>query len=91
MAKPVLIDFSAEWCGPCKRQKPILDELKERMGDTIEIRMVDVDQNMEEAVKYNVRVVPTLVVVKDGQVVRTLEGVTHANELEAILSPLVDA
>ena len=71
MAKPVLIDFSAEWCGPCKRQKPILDELKERMGDTIEIRMVDVDQNMEEAVKYNVRVVPTLVVVKDGQVVRT--------------------
>ncbi len=90
MAKPVLIDFSAEWCGPCKRQKPILDELKERMGDTIEIRMIDVDQNMEEAVKYGVRVVPTLVVEKDGQIVRTLEGVTHADELEAILSPLVD-
>jgi len=90
MAKPVLIDFSAEWCGPCKRQKPILDELKERMGDTIEIRMIDVDQNMEEAVKYGVRVVPTLVVEKDGQIVRTLEGITHANELEAILSPLVE-
>ncbi|MDG6256443.1 MAG: thioredoxin family protein [Methanomicrobiaceae archaeon] len=91
MAKPVLIDFSAEWCGPCKIQKPILDELKERMGETIEIRMIDVDQNMEDAVKYGIRVVPTLIVEKDGQIVRTLEGVTRADELEAILSPLVDA
>ncbi len=90
MAKPVLIDFSAEWCGPCKRQKPILDELKERMGDTIEIRMIDVDQNVEEAVKYGIRVVPTLVVEKDGKIIKLLEGVTYADDLEAILSPLVD-
>jgi thioredoxin 1 len=90
MAKPVLIDFSAEWCGPCKRQKPILDELKERMGDTIEIRMIDVDQNVEEAVKYGVRVVPTLVVEKDGKIIKLLEGVTYTDDLEAILSPLVD-
>ncbi len=90
MAKPILIDFSAKWCGPCKYQAPILEELKERMGDNIEIRVIDVDQNIDEAVKYGIRVVPTLVVEKDGQIIRTLEGVTQADELEVILSPLVE-
>lgn len=90
MSKPVLIDFSAKWCGPCKRQTPILEKLKERMGDAIELRVIDVDENIEEAVKYGIRVVPTLVVEKDGQIIRTIEGVTYAEELEAILSPLVD-
>jgi thioredoxin 1 len=89
MSKPVLIDFSAEWCGPCKRQGPILEELKQRMGDTVEIRMIDVDQNMEEAVKYQIRVVPTLVIEKDGQIKQRLEGVTGATELEAMLKPLI--
>jgi thioredoxin 1 len=90
MSKPVLIDFSAEWCGPCKRQGPILEELKQRMGDTAEIRMIDVDQNMEEAVKYQIRVVPTLVIEKDGQIKQRLEGVTGVDELEAMLKPLID-
>jgi thioredoxin 1 len=90
MSKPVLIDFSAKWCGPCKRQTPILEKLKEQMGDAIELRVIDVDENIEEAVKYGIRVVPTLVVEKDGQIIRTIEGVTYAEELEAILSPLVD-
>lgn len=60
------------------------------MGDAIELRVIDVDENIEEAVKYGIRVVPTLVVEKDGQIIRTIEGVTYAEELEAILSPLVD-
>jgi thioredoxin 1 len=90
MSKPVLMDFFAVWCGPCKMQTPILEELKKRMGDTVEIRKIDVDQNMDLAIKYRIRVVPTLVIEKDGKVVRQLEGVTGTDELEMMLKPLVD-
>jgi thioredoxin 1 len=90
MSKPVLLDFFAEWCGPCKRQGPILEELKRKMGETIEIRKVDVDQNMELANKYGIRVVPTLIIEKDGKVVRTLEGVTGTDALASMLKPLVE-
>jgi thioredoxin 1 len=78
MGKPVLLDFFAEWCGPCRRQGPILEDLKRNLGDRIEIRKIDVDENMELANKYNIRVVPTLIIEKDGKVFRTLEGVTGA-------------
>ncbi|MCQ8894638.1 MAG: thioredoxin [Methanolinea sp.] len=90
MSRPVLIDFFAEWCGPCKRQGPILEELKRKMGDRVEIRKVDVDQHMDMANRYGIRVVPTLVIEKDGRVVRSLEGVTSAETLESMLLPLVD-
>ena len=90
MGKPVLYDFFAEWCGPCRRQGPILEDLKKKMGDTIEVRKVDVDQHMDEAQKYGIQVVPTLIIEKDGKVVRMLEGVTSVDALEAILRPLVD-
>jgi len=90
MSKPVLLDFSAEWCGPCKMQGPILEELKKKMGDSIEIKMIDVDQQMDKANKYGIRVVPTLIIEKDGKIVRQLEGVTRAEALEQILRPLVD-
>jgi thioredoxin 1 len=90
MSKPVLLDFFADWCGPCKRQGPILEDLKQKMGDKVEIRKIDVDQNMELANKYGIRVVPTLIIEKDGKVIRTLEGVTSADSLESMISPLVD-
>ncbi|MDI9633525.1 MAG: thioredoxin family protein [Methanolinea sp.] len=90
MGRPVLIDFFAEWCGPCKRQGPILDELKRRLGEKVEIRKVDVDQHMEMANRYGIRVVPTLVIEKDGRVIRSFEGVTSAETLEAMLAPLVE-
>ncbi|HUU75850.1 MAG TPA: thioredoxin family protein [Methanoregulaceae archaeon] len=90
MAKPILIDFHADWCGPCRRQGPILEDLKNTMGDKVEIKKIDVDQNMELANKYGIRVVPTLIIEKDGKIIRTLEGVTSAESLESMLSPLVD-
>ena len=90
MGKPVVLDFFAEWCGPCKRQGPYLEELKKNMGEKIEIRKIDVDENMDLANKYGIRVVPTLIIEKDGKVVRTLEGVTSADSLESMLMPLVE-
>ncbi|HTY15982.1 MAG TPA: thioredoxin [Methanoregulaceae archaeon] len=90
MTKPVLMDFFAEWCGPCKRQTPILEELKTKMGDAIDLRKIDVDQHMDLAQKYGIQVVPTLIVEKDGKVIRTFEGVTSAETLESLLKTLVD-
>jgi thioredoxin 1 len=90
MGKPVLIDFFAEWCGPCRIQGPILEDLRRSMGDQVEIRQIDVDQNMELANRYAIRVVPTLIIEKDGKVMKTLEGVTSAESLKRILTPLVE-
>ncbi len=89
MGKPVILDFYAEWCGPCKRQGPILEELKRKMGDSIEVRKIDVDQNMDLAGTYGIQVVPTLIIEVDGKKVREFQGVTDAGTLEDILKPLV--
>lgn len=86
----MLIDFFAEWCGPCKMQTPILEELKELFGDAIEIKKIDVDQNMEMAMKYGIQVVPTLIIEKDGKMERRLEGVTPTSSLESMIRPLLD-
>jgi len=89
MSKPVLFDFFATWCGPCRMQTPILEDLAKKMGDAVEIRKIDVDKEMALAEKYGIRVVPTLVIEKDGKIVKSLEGVTDAATLEKILRPLV--
>ncbi len=89
MSKPVLFDFFATWCGPCRMQTPIIEELAKKMSDAVEIRKVDVDQNMELAEKYGIRVVSTLIIEKDGKIVHSLEGVTDAATLEKLLRPLV--
>ncbi len=89
MSKPVLFDFFATWCGPCKMQTPIIEELAKKMGDAVEIRKVDVDQHMDLAEKYGIRVVPTLIIEKDGKVVQSMEGVTDLPTLENLLKPLV--
>ena len=90
MSKPVLIDFFATWCSPCRMQTPILEELAKKMGDAVEIKKVDIDQHMDLAEKYGIRVVPTLVIEKDGKVVQSMEGVTDLSTLENLLKPLVD-
>ncbi|MDD1676190.1 MAG: thioredoxin [Methanomicrobiales archaeon] len=90
MGKPVLIDFYADWCGPCRRQGPIIDELKKKIGEKVDVRKVNVDEHMDEADKYGIQVVPTLIIEKDGKVMHMLEGVTEAAELESMLTPLVE-
>jgi thioredoxin 1 len=89
MTRPILYDFFATWCGPCRIQTPILEELGKRMGDAVEIKKVDVDQHMDLAEKYGIRVVPTLIIEKEGKVVQMMEGVTDGATLEKILRPLV--
>lgn len=89
MTKPVLYDFFATWCGPCRIQTPILEELGKKMGDAIEIKKVDVDQHMDLAMKYGIRVVPTLIIEKDEKVIQMMEGVTDGATLEKLLRPLV--
>ncbi|HRO74967.1 MAG TPA: thioredoxin [Crocinitomicaceae bacterium] len=83
--KPILVDFSAEWCGPCKMMSPILDEVKKRVGDKADIVKIDVDKNPNAAALYQVRGVPTLIIFKNGNILWRRSGVTQAHELEQLL------
>ncbi|MGB0850074.1 MAG: thioredoxin [Bacteroidia bacterium] len=82
---PVLVDFHAEWCGPCKMMPPILDQVKNEMGDDVKIIKIDVDKNTALADAYAVRGVPTLMVFKDGKLAWRESGVRQAGELVEIL------
>jgi thioredoxin 1 len=75
-ATPVLLDFWAEWCGPCKMISPVLDSVAQKMGDRITIAKMDVDENQQTPVKYGVRGIPMLLIFKNGQVVATKTGAT---------------
>lgn len=83
--KPVLVDFYAEWCGPCKMQTPILEDLKKRMGNTAAIIKIDIDKNPQVAAQYQVRSVPTLIIFKEGVLKWKQSGVFPANELERLM------
>ncbi len=87
--KPVLIDFSAEWCQPCRMMPPILKEVKSSLGDNIRILKIDVDKNQAIAQKYAIRSVPTLMVFKKGEVVFNQSGVVPANQLTDIVRKFV--
>jgi len=79
--KPTLVDMFAQWCGPCKMMSPIIDELKTTMDGKANIIKIDIDDQRDLAIKYNVRSVPTLLLFKDGEVVWRQAGVSSATVL----------
>lgn len=79
--KPTLVDFYATWCGPCKMQAPILDKVKEKVGDTANIIKIDIDRNEQIAARYRVMSVPTIILFKDGEPVWRTVGVQQMDLL----------
>ena len=83
--KPVLVDFFAEWCGPCKMMPAILHDLKKMIGDKATILKVDIDKSSSAARAYNVSSVPTLILFKKGKIIWRQSGVVSANELKSVV------
>lgn len=83
---PVVVDFWAPWCGPCKAIAPILEELASELGDAVKICKVNVDNNSEIASKYEIRAIPTILIFKNGAVADTVVGLTSKDDLKAKIS-----
>ncbi|CAN7260831.1 thioredoxin TrxA [Pseudoxanthomonas sp. F11] len=83
--EPVLVDFWAEWCGPCKMISPVLDELAETYGGKLKVAKVNVDENRATAIKYHVRSIPMLLLFKDGQIQATQIGAVGKGQLTQMI------
>ncbi len=83
--KPVLVDFWAEWCGPCRMIAPALEELSEELGDRVTIAKLNIDENPEAPTKYGVRGIPTMILFKDGQPAATKVGAAPKTQLQSWL------
>lgn len=81
MAKPILMDFYADWCGPCRMQTPIIETLEKELGDKAEFRKINVDKEGDLATEKGIMVVPTLILEKDGVELKKWMGVTSKEEL----------
>lgn len=79
--KPVVVDFFAEWCGPCKMMPPVLKEVKDKAGDKITVLKMDIDKNPRYAQQFGIQSVPTLMIFKNGKVLWRKSGVTRAGEI----------
>lgn len=87
--KPVLVDFFATWCGPCKMMQPILEQVSQQLGDQVRIVKIDVDKNQQLASQLNVSSVPTLAIFKNGEIVWRQPGVQPANVLSEKLKSFI--
>ncbi|MBL7729934.1 MAG: thioredoxin [Chitinophagaceae bacterium] len=83
--KPVLVDFFAEWCGPCKMMKPVLEELHQKMGDKVRIIKVDIDKSPAAAQAFDVQSVPTLLLIQEGKTLWRQPGAVPASYLQKII------
>lgn len=86
---PVLVDFYATWCGPCKMMHPILENVKSQVGDKARIVKIDVDEQQALAMQYRIQAVPTLMLFKDGKQVWRQSGVVQSNELVSLIEKYV--
>jgi thioredoxin 1 len=84
-SEPVLVDFFAEWCGPCKAMAPALEQVAAELKGKVKVAKLDVDQNPEVTQKYRIQAMPTLILFKDGKVVDQVVGAVPKNQLEGLI------
>jgi thioredoxin 1 len=87
--RPVIVDFHAVWCGPCKTQSPILKQVAEELGERVKVIKIDVDQNQMIASRYQIQSVPTLMIFKNGEIKHKQAGVHTKAQLISILNELL--
>ena len=83
--KPVLVDFYADWCGPCQMMSPVLRELRGELGETARVIKVDVDKNPQASLKYGIRSIPTMILFKEGQILWRHSGTASKEQLKSVI------